>query len=373
MVCKTVTTIRALGLGALLLCSQGAHGQVQRGRSEAGLWQDAANVMGSGNITAFSRLSATYGSSGGSLSPIIGGQIGVGGIMEFRAQAAFQHFRQFGPLEAHLQLTLPGNDQLRLFNGGVRGDLYLSTTQDTISLTTDAEKPEYSPFFGISVVGDIDWLARFKSFPFKTALAMSLVDDAEQLHRYNQLAISTALEWKQYRHALFLEGGTALYREKPNRLNPLGDDSYEQYYVWLAPGGRYRLADRFSLSGSLRITLYEKLKAIPATRTDLRLNPPTAAVALRIEVPLFFQETNTEAIRSLVFMEQRKEQDKNELTNLPGRSRARSLIEDLSLPPQEGQEDGGIDEQPDVDKLIERREELQQKMDEIERLLKDTE
>jgi hypothetical protein len=346
---------------------------VHRGRNEAGLWQDGANVMGSGNITAFSLLRATYGSSGGSLSPTIGGQIGVGGIMQFRAQAAFEHFRQFGPLEAHLQLTLPGNDQLRLFNVGVRGDLYLSTTQDTISLTTDAQKPEYSPFFGISAIADIDWLARFKTFPFKTALGISLVDDAEQLHRYNQLAITTTLEWKQYLHALFIEGGTALYREKPNRLNTSGDNGYQQHYVWLAPGGRYRVRERFSLSGSVRITLFEKLKAVPATRTDLRLNPPTATVALRVEVPLFFQETNTEAIRSLVFMEQRTEQDKAEISHQPGQSRARSLIEELGLPQEDGQSEALKDAQPDGQQLIERREELQQKMEEIERLLKDTE
>ena len=174
---------------------------VNRGRNEGTMNIAASNAIGNGNIS----LSAgTYGhylqqgrnldSIGFRVDPTVGLQIGISNILEFRAQTAFTNFSGLGTSDAHVQFTLPGNDRLRFFGAALCGDLYLSTTVDTISSSATSGKPEYNSFMRPSVTLDMDWLALFKSFPLKTYLHFSMADEPALLHRYEQLSFASGFE-----------------------------------------------------------------------------------------------------------------------------------------------------------------------------------
>lgn len=359
------SSLRILPFVGLLCVGVWAEG-VKRGRNEATLSMPASNVMGSGNITAYGGFEGGYNREALSLIPAVGARIGIGGIMQFDAQSAFSGFREIGPMAAHLQMTIPGNDRLRLFGAALIGDLYLSTAQDTISLTADETKPEYSPFLRATFVADIDWLALYKSFPLKTYLSVGLVDDAQMLYRYNQIAAKLGLEWKMAQHSFFLDGGAGLYRERPNKLNRSGDTGFEQYYAWIQPGARYRIFDRFSLLGGTRITVYREL------RDDSGLNPDLVRLTLGIEAPLYFRETNTEAIRTLVFSEQAEEEEEKQLAQ-----REKAQDREMSSEFQRTMEALGEDmdvlgyQGEDNEARRERREEIQEKMERIEEMLEE--
>lgn len=342
----------------------GAETVIHRGRNEGTVSLDAANVTGNGNIGAFIAFDGRLLANGPEAYPTVGAQIGIAGLLQFTGQSAFRNFREIGPLEAHLQATLPGNDRLRPFNAAVRGDLYLSTSKDTVSYATDANKPEFNPFFGVTLIGDIDWLALFKTVPLKTYGQISLVDDPQLLYRYNQLALSAGAEWKMMEHGFSVDGGVALYKEKRNPTRP-GDNRYEQYYCWLEPGGRYRLFHRFSIIGGIRLAVLQKVKS----DKNLRLYPMLAGLTVRLEAPLYFRETNTEAIRTLVFSEQQRESQKGLVSESQNRKRTVDMGLKMGLDSSETIPDAFENKQQE---MIEQRRTIQEKMDEIEKLLEET-
>jgi len=357
--CALFACLVTLGAG---LCET----TVKRERNEATLGTAAANVAGNGNIGVFASFGGTYGGAGLHLAPAVGAQIGIGGLMQFSAQSAFSDFREVGPIEAHLQATLPGNDGLRLFGLGLSGDLYLSTANDTVSLGVDSSKSEYKPNICASLMADLDWISKFKNVPLKTYLLVSLADNPQVLFRYYQLAVAAGFEWKMYRHSIFADVGAGFYNEKKNKLNISGDGGFKQYYAWVMPGGRYRLFNRVSIMGGVKIAVFEKVN----TKINDPLTPVPFALHVRSDIPLLFKETNTEAIRTLVFMEQEKQKN--------GAMARRGAIGgdegssfDFSLDTL-GEDQSMLDFGEDEGQMKLRREEIQKRMDDIEKLLGET-
>ncbi len=290
-----------LGLATAWIASDVLASTVARGREEGTFYVPGSNVIGSGNITAYASGGTWYSLGGFTFNPVIGGIIGVGSILQGSAQLQLIGKRGLGPVEAHVTVTLPKNDNLRLFGVSLAGDLFLSTTADTISATSDTSKPEFSPFFFPSITADCDVIARIPSLPLKAYISVGFADQPTLLFRYSQLAIKGGLEARLYKHSFFVDGGVGLYKEKPTRLNGMvGDNGFTQGYVWIGPGGRYRLRDRFSIVGSIKFALVQFLK------TSKPLTPDLIGLGIRIEAPVYYRETNTEAIRSLVFMEREK-------------------------------------------------------------------
>jgi hypothetical protein len=342
---------------------------VNRGRNEGTMNITASNVIGNGNISLstgtfghYLRLGRSLDSIGFRVDPTVGLQVGISNIIEFRAQTAFTNFSELGTSDAHVQFTLPGNDRLRFFGAAIRGDLYLSTTVDTISSSAASGKPEYNSYIKPSATLDMDWLALFKFFPLKTYFHFSMADEPSLLHRYEQLSFVSGFEWKMYNNSYFADIGAGLYKEKRNG-SFIGDSIYAQRIVWFEPGIRYRLFGKFSLLGSFRMAGYQKLKEHrPLPATILR-------GAFQIVIPILFKETNTEAIRTLVFMEREKVEKKNTITTnfeqgkqvesgLDKEFKSLQLKSDLPGTEQEKEE-------------MKKRQEIQQKMDEIEKLLEE--
>ncbi|MBD3422695.1 MAG: hypothetical protein GF398_21480 [Chitinivibrionales bacterium] len=346
---------------ALAACSHA--GTVRRGRNEGTLSIPASNVMGNGNISAYAHLLTRIGVDGFGFDPAIGGQIGLGGILQMSGQIIPVGTDGLGPIEAHLQATLPGNDELRLFGIAARADLYLSTTIDTITQNADSTKPEFNPHLLPSLIVDLDWLRLVERFPLKTYFMASMADNPLLLHRYDQLHFCFGAEWKMYQHSLYGSIGTGLYKEKKNKFYPGGDDRYRQFYTYVEPGGRFRFLNRFSILGSVKVGLFKGVKQ------DYELKPDYLTISLKVVGPIYFKETNTEAIRTLIFMEQAKSKKKDDLEE--SIATQKHHFEDLGLGLSGiEQENETFDYKDEREKLVKQRREIQKKMDEIEQLLR---
>ncbi len=336
---------------------------VKRGRNEGTVFIPASNVMGNGNITANIDLGCLVSPEVFEASSRIGASIGIAGILQFNAQTSFINFNRLGPTEAHLQATIPGNDRLRFFGVALSGDLYLSTSLDTITEGTDATKPEYNPYPLFSVTADLDWLARPKQVPLKSYFRFTLADNPRLLFEYKQIALGAGLEWKLSRHSLFIDAGLAMYKEK--NVPSSQQSGYDQKYAWISPGGRYRLRNRFSLLGNFKMTLYRD------QNKNSSFNPEIVSINIKFEAPIIFRETDTEAIRTLVFMEKEKVDTQTDdfSQSSEGESSIRSKLENTMSVLAE--EDETFDYKREKDDLIQRREEVESLMEKIEQLLQE--
>ncbi len=341
--------------------------EIARSRHEGTLATGASNVAGSGNITAFATLGSGISQRALHADLRLGGILGLAEIMQIQANASLIDFQTLGPIEARLQITTPGNDRLRFAGVALSADLFLPTSQDTIALTADSSKPEYNPSLLASAVIDFDWLALNKAVPLKTYLFAGLADNPQLLYKYNQLRFTLGAEWKLFRHSFFADCIFSLYREKAHKLNDFrADAGFEQQYLKLAPGLRYRIRNRFSLIAGAAVTMWSRTKS-----TDPLL-PDIAALTLRFEAPIYFRETNTEAIRSLVFMEQRSDKTQPDLAEQIKKDagifgKYSTLFEGLDI------EKETFDYTAEKEKMRERREHIQERMKEIEELLQETE
>lgn len=335
---------------------------MHRGRNEGTTNIPASNVIGNGNVTVSGAAFGSYGDLGTNIDPTFGICVGISEIMEIRGAIALNNFTGLGTSEAHLQLTLTGNDRLRFFGIALCGELFLSSAGDTISASAAAGKPEYHSYMLPSGIIDFDWLSLFKSFPFKTYFAFGMADDPALLYRYDQLSLKAGFEWKTERQSVYCDIGAGLYRETAHGTFS-GDLSYDQRVIWFEPGIRRHLDKGFSLMGSVRVLASRQLKQYsPLPTTSLR-------AAAAIELPLLFRETNTEALRTLIFVERRKEcaKDSIALKIEQGKTIESGLAKEFKtldinadIPNAEQEKDE-----------LKKREEIQQKMDEIEILLEE--
>lgn len=345
----------------LFLCFQNFAQNIKRGRNEGTVHIPAANVMGNANITAYADIAGVLTKQNLWANARFGGAVGVADILQFNMQTTVINFSRLGPTEAHLQITTPGNDRLRFLGIALRGDLYLSTSLDTIGKGAESEKPEYNPYPLFTVIADLDWIARTKQIPLKTYCSFSLVDDPVYLFAFHQIALKAGIEWKQHVHSLFFDFGINFYKEKNH--TPDFQAAYDQYYAWIGPGGRYRLKNRLSILGSADITVTRKIK------DNTLFTCPMISLTVKIEAPLIFKETNAEAVRTLIFMEDRKAVSHDTFTSPD--SSAATFLNSFGIDLDElGDEEETFDYREEKDALIKRRLEIQKKMEEIEKLLK---
>ena len=161
---------------------------IYRGRSEGTFYISASNVAGNGNIFLYGGSSiAITDTRLTSFSPI-GGLVGLTGLMQISGEVSFVDFNSIGPIEAHLQITTPKNGRLRFFGIAIMGDLYLSSSLDTLSSSADTTKPEFNSYLLGSAVIDFDWIARKRRAPIKNYLSLSFCDDSKLLFEYKQIS-----------------------------------------------------------------------------------------------------------------------------------------------------------------------------------------
>lgn len=360
---KLETIAKILLLSSITLTINAAD-DIKRVRNEGTFFIPASNVMSNGNISAFIGSGISVTEKRITSSSPIGLAIGLAEIMQISANVSFTDFQKLGTTEAHLQLTTPGNNRLRFFGFAISGDLYLSSSLDTLSKTADSTKPEFKPYILATAIMDLDFITRSRQLPIKTYLKFSLADNPELLFEYSQLSFKYGLEWKMSQHSLFVEAAAGLYKEK---YPPEGTKAeYDQYQLCINPGGRYRFKKRFSLIGTLGFSILKEFKERGS------FEPSLFNFHLKFEAPIIYKESETEAIRSLIFNEKKRSLAKEEEgirntsgTDISGKRKVTTILEDLE------DDNESFDFRNENEELIRRREQVQQKMDSIEELLKE--
>ncbi|MFP4162655.1 MAG: hypothetical protein ACLFQB_08490 [Chitinispirillaceae bacterium] len=328
---------------------------VKRGRNEGTFNIPATNVLGHGNITVGGGLEGGIGLKEYSASAKMHADIGVADILQLSAASSFPDLSGFGHISSSLQATIPGNDRLRFFGLSAKGELFLSMEGDTLSGAAVSGKPDYNSFVIPSLLIDLDFIALFNTLPLKLYTMISTADSPELLYRYDQISFKTGLEWKLYRHSYFVDMGYGIFREK--RRNDFGgDENYAQKLIWVEPGGRMRIGKGVSLLGSFKLLVSSRLKS------ENGMEPTYFRASFAVQYPLVYKETKSEAVRSLVFIEQEKIKKKDEIAKTIEQRKTFQM--DMGLF-EEKEDTTGLSQE----EILERREEIEAKMREIERLL----
>lgn len=318
----------------------------------------ASNVIGSGNISLKASIKSRYGGKGFGSDPHGSLTVGIGEILQFSGAVSLFNFKSLGSARADAQITLPGNNSLRFFGMAFQGSLFLSTEIDTVSSSAASGKPEYHSYIRPSMVFDLDWMSRFKKIPLKTYLWLGSYDNADLLFKYSQCAVRMGFEWRDIKNSFFTDIGLGFYKEKKSRLNP-GDKIFAQQTLWIEPGLRYRQFNRISFLGSLRVLVLQKTKPVNG------LIPNYIRLSLGIEIPIVYKETNTEAIRTMIFIENRKSNHLDIISKSINAQKKMKTDFEINF----GNLDNDISQETDEQESIKRREEIKAKMDEIEHIL----
>src|SRR3989339_345731 len=279
----------------LFLCLQ-AEAQIKRSRAESMPDIQASNTIGLGDIWLASYASmAALSRSGVRMEPYLALGFGLASNLSIFAGAVpFDGgVKQIiGKGDAHLKLTWPGNDNLRLFGAAVQVDLVLSTEQDTVSEGQNSKRPSYAPKAGFTLVLDADLIKRMPKLPLKAYFNFSTIDNDRLLVQFQQLSFRSGLEYKGPRNSFFLGLRFGFYQPV---IRQAGEPApaYDDNVLLLMPGYRYRLGNRFSAVGSVALALSGTER--PGSdfyyeRFNLRMG---------LEFALFYRETNTEAIRPM--------------------------------------------------------------------------
>ncbi|HEX2958111.1 MAG TPA: hypothetical protein VHO70_14855 [Chitinispirillaceae bacterium] len=350
-------------LAALVLvvydCKHNVFAQsIRRGRNEGTYNIAASNVAGSGNITLESNVKSHYGSDGFGIDPDGSLTVGIADILQFRGLLSLTNFKTIGSAQAHAQITLPSNNSFRFFGAALQGALFLSTQIDTVSSSTTSGKPEFHSYIRPSLVFDIDWMARFKNVPLKSYLWLGAYDNAELLFKYSQLSTRIGIEWRNIRNSFFTDIGLGLYKELKTEVFS-GDNRFAQQTLWIEPGVRYRIFNRVSILGALRILIFQRTKPVNG------LPPNYIRLSFGIAVPITYKETDTEAIRTMVFIEKQKTQQQDIISKSIDQQKKMRTDFEINFDDLDNKSSENIDEQ----EAIKRREEISKKMDELEQIL----
>jgi hypothetical protein len=331
---------------------------IKRGRNEGTYNIAASNAIGSGNITLEANIKSRYGGKGFGSDPDGSLTVGIADILQFSGGLSLSNFKKLGAAQANAQITLPRNNTFRFFGLALQGALFLSTEIDTVSKTAAAGKPEYHSYMRPSMVFDIDWMSRFRNFPVKTYLWLGAYDNADLLFKYSQLATRIGFEWRNMQNCLFADMGFGLYKERKTSTFS-GDKQYSQQTLWIEPGARYRLFNRISLLGALRVLILQRTKPVNG------LIPNYIRLSMGIQVPLIYKETNTEAIRTMIFVEKQKTEQQDIISK--SISEQKKMRTDFEINFEDL--DNNLSQETNDQESIKRREEIKDKMDEIEHIL----
>lgn len=331
---------------------------IKRGRNEGTGNIAASNVIGSGNISLKANIKSHYSGNGFGSDPDGSLTVGIGEILQFSGAVSLSNFKSLGSARADAQITLPGNNSLRFFGMALQGSLFLSTEIDTVSSSAVSGKPEYHSYIRPSIVFDLDWISHFKKFPLKTYLWLGSYDNADLLFKYSQCAVRMGFEWRNIKNSFFTDIGLGFYKEKKTRSNP-GDKTFAQQTFWIEPGVRYRLFNRISLLGALRVLVLQKTKPVNG------LIPNYIRLSLGVEIPLIYKETNTEAIRTMMFIENQKIKHLDIISKSINEQKKMKTDFEINF----GDLENDISQETDEQESLKRREEIKAKMDEIEHIL----
>jgi hypothetical protein len=320
--------MRALLVSLGLLAHTGMAAQT-RSRAEAVPGMQASNTVGLGDIWVTGGLSAyfrirpvandvlakqvdtvyrddfrlLYGSGNRLqrelvMTPELGGIIGLANFLQLEVSGIPWDGEKLGATTARLQLTLPGNDNLRVFGLGLGLNATLSTEEDIYS--RGSTTPGFDPLLFLTVMADLDWIKVLPSLPLKFYLNYASLDDYRLAHAYAQHRVAFAAEYKGSRKGYWARVSAQLYRPLATRFNPDPGKSFLAPFFELGIGYRTMVGNRLTFTAEASLDPIHPVSFY--SREAAR--PPRLSVGF--QAPLVYNETRAEAIRALIFNDEER-------------------------------------------------------------------
>lgn len=393
-------------LGLLVATDRSAHAAQMRSRAEGIPGMQASNTVGLGDIWVTGGLGsqfrirpvlgdrladlvdssyrddfrALYG-PGNKLErdlrmvPVLGGTIGLAKFLHLELASVPWDGEKLGASTARLKLTTPGNDNLRTFGLGVSLNATLSTEEDIYS--RGETTPGFDPLLYITVMADLDLVKSLERHPVKAYLNYSNLDDYTLARAYDQHQFALGVERKDARKSWHVRVAATLYKPLPTRFNPDPADAWLPAVFELGLGYRTALSDRVTLAGELSLDPIHPIRFY-----DKEVNKPPR-LQVEVSAPLFYTETQAEAIRSLIFNERERQRLRRVAARSPGAKTAardtagssaasRLKLDELSLEGRKAAESKdlfqGVFDDEDQD-VSEKRKQIRSQLKQIEELL----
>lgn len=232
------------------------------------------------------------------MAPEIGGMIGLANFLQLEVSGVPWDGEKLGASTARLQLTLPGNDNLRVFGFGLGLNATLSTEEDIYS--RGATTPGFDPLLFLTVMADLDWIKVLPSLPLKFYLNYASLDDYRLAHAYSQHRIAFAAEYKGSRKGYWARLSTQLYRPLETRFNPHPGKSFLEPFYELGIGYRTMVGNRLSFTAEASMDPIHPISFY----SHEAARPPRVSVGF--QAPLVYNETRAEAIRALIFNDEER-------------------------------------------------------------------
>jgi len=306
--------------------------------------------------------------------PEVGGIIGLANFLHLEVSGVPWDGEKLGAATARLQLTMPGNDNLRVFGFGVALNATLSTEEDIYS--RGATTPGFDPLLFFTVMADLDWIKVMPTLPLKCYFNYSNLDDYTLAHAYTQHRFAFAAEYKGNRKGYWARVSTLLYRPLATRFNPDPAKSFLAPFYEMGVGYRTMLGNRISFTAEASLDPVH-----PISFYDRAANKPPR-IAIGFQSPLVYNETRAEAIRALIFNDEERKRLRLAAAKNPGpKATAKdsaagpaglkldeiSLEERKSVTPSKDDMKGVLDD--DQDKAVEKRKQIRGELKQIEDLL----
>jgi len=239
--------------------------------------------------------------------PHINGTIGLTGFVQIEINSIPYDGKKIGLTMASLKLTIPGKDNLRYF--GLAGKLNVALATEENVFTTLEETPAFDPILTFTGIADVDFIKKHPSLPLKLYFNYSNHDNFKLHNIYQQHHAGIALEYKDNNGSLYLRTGAAFYKEKKTIPNPSPDPDFRSplFDMGLGIKKRFKEGIPFVLSADINFDPVSPLGFL-----DSELHKPFQ-IDLTIKIPVFYKETNTEALRSLIYSEQLRLKNKNKI------------------------------------------------------------
>lgn len=232
------------------------------------------------------------------LVPNVGATIGLANFLQMEFEGIPWDGAKLGATTARLKFTTPGNDNLRIFGLAVVLAATLSTEEDIYS--KGETTPGFDPLLYYGLVADLDLVKAFHSLPVKTYVNYMSLDDYRLVHAYTQHQFRIATEYMGNRKGWYVRGGVMFYRPLATRFNPDPAKAFLPPVYEFGVGYRANMGDRFTFTADFTMDPIHPISFY----SDETHKPPK--IQIGIESPLVWNETRAEAIRALIFDEERR-------------------------------------------------------------------
>ncbi len=238
------------------------------------------------------------------VAPDLHGIIGLTNFLHLEITNTPWDGEKIGATTAHLKLTTPGNDNLRVLGIAISMNATLAT--DESAKLSGKSTPGFDPQLSVTAIADADLIKWWPSFPMKLYFNYSNLDEVRLAHTYEQHVFQVAWEYKSEKVGYYVKAGAYLYKPLPNPSDSMTKLNYLPLFYDIGFGYKKNVLDKFSCVAGASIDLF---KPFAFYSSESHKSPK---LFFQITGPLWQQETRAEAIRALIFHEQKRNKVKTQ-------------------------------------------------------------